>query len=124
MSDSNEASARLAALRAGYVAQLPARLAELQAGLDALLHTGWNPELARTVHRLVHGLTGSGATFGFDHVSQSSRILERLLRTAVEANAIPDDAWPDTATRALENLTRAMQAAIAAPVASFRHDLG
>jgi chemotaxis protein histidine kinase CheA len=124
MSDPNDASARLAALRASYVTHLTARLAELQAGLDTLLHTGWNPELARTVHRLVHGLTGSGATFGFDNLSQAAHALEQLLKVAIRADAIPDDTWPDTATRALDDLTRTIQTAIAAPVASLRHDHG
>ncbi|MEZ4265102.1 MAG: diguanylate cyclase [Myxococcota bacterium] len=69
---------KLAMLRRQYIAELPTRLAAIANELDALVsheHTSGIPELRRHVH----GLSGSGATFGFQELSATCRVMESLL---------------------------------------------
>lgn len=87
---------QLAALRTRYGAELPAKIAHIRAGFDAL-RSLWDAEGLRTLHRQAHSLTGSGATFGYAAVSQAARKLEQSLKTCIDSGnqAAPEDwsAW-------------------------------
>jgi len=82
--DKNSIEAQLAAVRQTFINQLPQRM---EAIFEA--HRAWlnklcgGPELDE-FHRLVHSLTGSGATFGMPKLSADSRILEQYLKALKE----------------------------------------
>ncbi len=75
---------QLAALRQGFADQLPQRLATIDAA-----HAAWCEGAAvadlKEYHRLVHSLTGAGATFGFERISQLARQLEQYLKQLGDA---------------------------------------
>jgi diguanylate cyclase (GGDEF)-like protein len=75
---SGDFQARLATLRRQYVEDLPNRLSLISAGLDGLLGDG-DGAAAHELRRHVHGLSGSGATFGFSALSQTCRAMETLI---------------------------------------------
>lgn len=79
---------QLAALRTRYGAELPAKIAHIRAGFDALQKC-WDTETLRTLHRQAHSLTGSGATFGYAAVSQAARKLEQSLKLRIESDNPP-----------------------------------
>lgn len=70
---------QLQALRAAYAAQLPDKIRQLEEAWAALQLT-WNDEDFKAMHRMVHGLTGSGATFGFAMLSEAARTLEIFMK--------------------------------------------
>ena len=74
--------ARLQALRDSYTAQLPTKIGEIRS-LWQRLAAQPDPEDLKTLHRLVHSLTGSGATFGYSELSAASRVLEQCLNQVV-----------------------------------------
>ncbi len=107
--------AQLRALQESYRQQLPAKLAQVDAAWNGPANTP-GAEGLQEFHRLVHTLTGSGATFGFSALSDAAYSLESflkeltangqaateeqraqiavLLRALHEAAAKPDDAKP------------------------------
>ena len=92
----NKILEQLAALRLRYGAELPAKIAQIRAGFDALREC-WDVEGVRTLHRQAHSLTGSGATFGYVEVSQAARTMELRLKVCIESGhaAVAEDwlAW-------------------------------
>lgn len=80
MADADDLRARLDAVRAGFVADLPKRAAALQEAWDAAVAGGWRQELRQEFHRLVHSLSGAGATFGFPELSECAHALEERLQ--------------------------------------------
>lgn len=72
---------RLAKLREAYGAALPAKLAELRAGLLAANSV----ETIDAARMLAHRLRGTAATYGFPDVSDACARIE----DALEANAAP-----------------------------------
>jgi HPt (histidine-containing phosphotransfer) domain-containing protein len=75
-----------------FAYRLPARVSEIEAARDAARDAGWGIEPLRTFHRLAHSLAGAGATVGFPEVSEASRRLESLLKSALDAGSTPEDA--------------------------------
>lgn len=101
--------AQVALLRQDFVRSLPQRMALIDE-----LWAAWcgapgrmDKEAADALHRVVHSLTGAGATFGFPAISDGARELERLLRALL---ASPTDVpaamrvQVDTALSALRSL--------------------
>lgn len=80
MADGDDLQARLDAVRAGFIADLPNRAAALQGVWDAATASGWRQDLRQEFHRLVHSLSGAGATFGFPELSECARALEDRLQ--------------------------------------------
>jgi HPt (histidine-containing phosphotransfer) domain-containing protein len=78
-------------LRSYFASRLPARISEIVAARAAAHDAGWTGEPLSTFHRLVHSLTGAGATFGFAEISATSRQLETLLREALGGTRPPED---------------------------------
>jgi len=70
----------LAQLAEAFAAALPARLEEIVRTVDRLCAEGAGAEAREALHRSVHSLTGSAATFGFPLVSVSARSLELFLK--------------------------------------------
>ena len=68
-------------LRERYQKSLPAKLDEIGALWEAMqLAEILDAEKVQTLYRHVHGLTGSGATFGLTALSNASRILEATIK--------------------------------------------
>ena len=71
---------RLRTLREDYQAQLPERIARIDAAVQAWLRNLSDPHVLDTLHRMVHSLVGSSGTYGFHALSQAARTLELDLR--------------------------------------------
>ena len=79
--------AQLEVLRQNFITQLPKRLEMLECGL-AKWRSGWNEDELSEFHRTAHTLTGAGATFGCDELSQVARELEQQLITPEQARQL------------------------------------
>lgn len=93
MSSSDETvQQQIAALRIAYVQQLPHRLDEIYAVLEAWLKSQTAAQLF-TFYRLTHNLAGSGAIYGFKEITEKARAVEHLVTPWVEnkTQAMPDD---------------------------------
>ena len=94
MSKTTDLNDALRELSKRYQRDLPAKLAKIEALLDTLRETkNIEPEAAQTLHRLVHGLTGSGATFGLSALSDAARVLEATIKENLQdrIGGLPDD---------------------------------
>lgn len=78
---------RLATLRRQYVSELPTRLAAIATEMTALTSatSATSAVGLGELRRHVHGLSGSGATFGFRLLSERCRAMESLLVRAANA---------------------------------------
>ena len=65
---------KLRELRVAYAAQLPEKIRQIEE-CWAKTQARWDEEALQTLHRMVHSLTGSGATFGFAELSVATRVL-------------------------------------------------
>ncbi len=70
----------LQALKDSYAAQVPQKLAEIDALWGSLVDNGWDEEIFKTFHRMVHSMAGSAQVFGFTIMGKSARELEMLLK--------------------------------------------
>lgn len=80
--------AQLQAMCEAYAAQLPEKIAQIVETWSVLRHD-WSDEKFVALHRMVHGLTGSGATFGFSRLSDAARTLEVLLKGLIAEGKAP-----------------------------------
>ncbi|MHC8509712.1 MAG: diguanylate cyclase [Rhodospirillales bacterium] len=101
-----ELAARLAALQASYVNDLPAQMGSLKAVFQALAPGGFaeTQDALKAVHQQVHTLAGTSATFGLDDISGPARQIE-------------------TEITALMDAARGLDAATAASLRALHHDL-
>jgi HPt (histidine-containing phosphotransfer) domain-containing protein/CheY-like chemotaxis protein len=98
---------KLAALRKVYAEQLPAKLADVEAAwLDASKSAGGGAGFS-VLHRLLHGLTGSGATFGFAALSDAARVAEIATKALLEQEEAPSAAQLEQLGAQLAALKRA-----------------
>jgi HPt (histidine-containing phosphotransfer) domain-containing protein len=81
MAEAGDLQARLDAVRAAFIADLPNRAAALRAVWDEARAHGWQPASHDEFHRLVHSLSGAGATFGCSDLSERARALEIRLES-------------------------------------------
>ncbi len=84
---------RLAALRQEYLRQLPEKIRQLRQGWTLHLASGENPSHLVVLHRQVHSLAGSGATFGCDGISQAARHFEVFIKHLL------DNGWEPSPTQ-------------------------
>jgi diguanylate cyclase (GGDEF)-like protein len=75
-------------LSESYATQLPEKLKQLEQALSQLPLVGWDERDFQNLLRLVHGLIGSGKTFGFASLSDVARTLEAYLRQLAQAKAV------------------------------------
>lgn len=80
--------AQLQAMREAYTSQLPGKIRQVEETWAALQRE-WNDETFQTMHRMVHSLTGSGATFGFATLSEAARTLEMLIKGLLAEGKTP-----------------------------------
>lgn len=81
------AQLRLVELREAYAAELPNRVERIDALLQQVERDRSQMHLVEDVARAVHGITGSGATFGFPEVSRRARALEENLAAVLSGAA-------------------------------------
>ena len=85
-----EMAARLAKLRADYLAHLPGEMATLQSlGAEVVAGEGEQSCLSELHHRL-HKLAGSGGTFGLAALSQQARTLEQQVKNWISLARVED----------------------------------
>lgn len=72
-------SARMAALTRQFQHELPERLEQLRAQWEQL-DQQWSGAAVEALQRSTHNLAGSGATFGYEEITQRARTLDRLLK--------------------------------------------
>jgi len=70
--------AKLRLLGEEYVAQLPEKIRQIELAWDGFMQSQDSEEL-QALHRMAHGLAGSGATFGFAEFGGAARSLEQKL---------------------------------------------
>jgi diguanylate cyclase (GGDEF)-like protein len=107
MHDSGELQAKLLALGESYAAQLPEKLKQLEKVLDQLPHPVWDEQGVQTFLRLVHGMTGSGKSFGFASLSEVAFKLEAYFMQLAQARAAMDDAQRSHIMRLMGELHQA-----------------
>ncbi len=98
---------QLRVLREGYAAKLPDKLAGIEAHWHIVRDTPpdeWPDDALAALHRSVHSLVGSGATFGFPDLSFHARRAEAEIKPLVEMGAAPDAAQTQLINAALLNL--------------------
>ena len=78
-------------LRKAYAAQLPEKISRIEKDWLALQGDPDNAEGTRALHRAVHKLNGSAASFGFKEVSSAARELEAELKSVVEKGCLAQD---------------------------------
>jgi len=81
-------NAALQLLQEKYLKELPAKLAEISTLLEALRRAEkFDADMAQSLHRMVHSLSGSGATFGLTELSVAAKTLEHTIKE-IEQNAV------------------------------------
>lgn len=96
----------LRALRGEYTRKLPERMATIKESWKALCEGRWDMETLRSLHRSIHGLAGSGATFGFAGLSDSARVAEGLVSSVLANTARPAREWIRQISTSIEGLER------------------
>lgn len=108
----DDIEAAIAALGAKFAAQLPDRLAQVKQHWSAAQAASDPADRGRALtdmHRIVHMLAGSAASFGFANLTAVARPLDTVLYELVEAEkALGSDeiARIDVAIAALEKVER------------------
>lgn len=77
------------AIQRHYTQTLPARIHHVRALWSALGDSADRENDLAEMHRAVHTLSGSGATFGYAGVSEAAREIERLLRPSDDPISYP-----------------------------------
>lgn len=85
----DEVTAQLHLMRDRYAADLPLRIENLRA-LQAQLSKRYDAAVLEELHRGVHGLTGSGKTYGFSKLSEEAARFETVLQCALKEGVTPD----------------------------------
>lgn len=80
----------IAMLRDDYASKLPEKIAEIEALWRRLLADDAPLAEFQDVIRMVHGVAGSGATFGLAAASDAARELLRFLKPIHAAGRLPD----------------------------------
>ena len=101
--------AKLKTLSDSYAEQLPELLKQLEQALSHIPTAVWDELDLQTILRLVHGLVGSGKTFGFATLSDKARKLETYLKQIVQAKSVISN---DQRNHLQESMRELHQAAI------------
>lgn len=80
---------RLAALRQEYLRQLPEKIRQLRQSWSQHLAGGEDLSHLVVLHRQIHSLAGSGATFGCDAISQAARRFEIFVKHLLDNGLEP-----------------------------------
>ena len=89
MVNDDELQRTIAKLRADYAAQLPGTVAQMEDLWRSLVAAGMPPLPLAELVRMVHSITGSGATFGVPDASRAARELEECLERIGRSGRLP-----------------------------------
>lgn len=109
--------ARLVQLQRQFESELPLRLQELRRDWS-LLTVQWNLKSLEALHINAHNLAGSGATFGYEGVTQIARNFDLHLKAMLSRQGAPDDTlWRELTVLFLELETELRRIVAAVPAA-------
>jgi chemotaxis protein histidine kinase CheA len=77
-------------LAEGFIARLPATLASMREQLDLIWQDPSNQTAWRNMHRHLHGIAGSGGTFGYTELGDRARALEIRINELPKNSAATD----------------------------------
>ena len=85
---------KLKKIREAYLKQVPAQLEAIRSGYDDFIQTnsGAGSEL-EILHRRVHTMKGSSASFGLSKLSAAADAAELLLKEAMQLTRAPKETW-------------------------------
>jgi phosphoserine phosphatase RsbU/P len=72
-----------------YIAELPNTIVRARALWDLVSGGGWDGDAWDDLHRLIHNLAGSGASYGFPMISAAARALDIQLKAIVQDAGAP-----------------------------------
>ena len=98
---------QLAVLRDDYACQLPRKVAQIEDLWRRLLDGHVPVAQLEDVLRMVHGIAGSGGTFGLAVASDAARRLQRCLEPIHAAGRLPDTVELACATALIASLRQA-----------------
>jgi len=102
------AASRLKKIRASYIRQLPAQLEKIRAAYSALGKGVPAGSALENLHRAIHNLRGSSASFGLSSLSAVVADAELLAKEAMQAIDPPSDAWRCRMEDCLDLIGRAL----------------
>lgn len=91
MSDPDDFQAKLKALCADFATHLPGKLERIEQAWQQLPHDVWDAAGFQSFNSMVHGLSGSGKTFGFALLGAAARTLEDYLKPILRAETVPNE---------------------------------
>ena len=94
---------KLGDLQLSFKNNLPDKIAEIETLYSSLTTPTLNADKLSDLHRRVHGLAGSGGTFGAIAVSHVSRQLEQILKSLAK-EAVPSPASLESHLPAINEL--------------------
>jgi diguanylate cyclase (GGDEF)-like protein len=103
---------RKARLRAAYLAQLPERLTEARRVIAELPVGEHDSVRLDGLYVLFHTLKGSGATFGFQRISEVAKETEHAVRAAMDAGGVVPAGLKDRLERWMDELDACQLAAL------------
>lgn len=109
MADPDDFQIKLKALSDAYAVQLPQKLEQIERAWEELPRSEWAEESFKSLHRMVHSLTGSGKTFGFGLLSDAARNLEESLNQLAHEKTVPGDEQRKRIQALLTELHQAMK---------------
>lgn len=71
-----------------YADQFPSRTAEIKSLWGKVAGDDTDRDALDELYRLVHGLAGSGATFGFPQLSEAARQCEHVLLAGIDSGSL------------------------------------
>jgi CheY-like chemotaxis protein/HPt (histidine-containing phosphotransfer) domain-containing protein len=101
---------KITRLRAGFLAQLPSRLAEARSLLARLDHDPGDQPAAVDLHRFLHSIKGTGRSFGLHELGLAAAEGEDIAAQLITAPAAdPDGRWRQALHHCLDALALAVQ---------------
>jgi diguanylate cyclase (GGDEF)-like protein len=83
---------QLAILRKSYAKELPVKIEAIEECQQKLVSSNtYDFEEVKNLHRQMHSLAGSGATFGFPELGEHARVIEQILKNWLQDNVSPSD---------------------------------
>jgi len=92
-------------LRRHFAEKFPQRADSIDEAWKKASESAWDRQAFRELHRSVHGLTGSGTTFGYPAVSEAARAAEGVMNAVAERKNPPTDEWRRQIGSYVANLT-------------------
>lgn len=102
---------RLAALRRSYVLKFPEKCQHIEQLFQEFLQTDELEPLEK-LRQASHKLKGSGATYGFEEISECAMIVEARLASCIQHSTLPKKDDTNALRREIDLLTDAMMRAV------------